>query len=356
MSGLAALQNPAREIHDFYFEPHIPAETCGCCDGSGKNKDYQELYDGFYWRGGGRWAGWSKREFHDDELDYLHEKGRFGRTRRSQITGKNFHKHFDMFFGMDSVDHYFLTPIRARHLGISTDDCEECLGKGLAPTAPARISLNIWTFDPADGTSRVDVVHDIRMDELEEARAYLAEVGWDGVIRRFGWAVGDNLHSAIPYDGRFVANPRRKFHRKDASYDQNVYYRTFDQFASDYDLGNPDRWARLDDYNLVFDCRIIAPIGYEKDNPFSASELPEFFGLVVWMTHPRKGADRMIIVNDCSREDGDLIRYMLERSFAVHGRHFAWAVGREFGNEERPEEVEEDTAEPYSAMRLFAGI
>lgn len=356
-SALAAIQNPAREIHDFYFRPHVPAEKCGCCAGSGRNRDYQELYEGFY--RGGRWSGWGSRgPFFEDELDYLFERGRFGRTPRSAITPDNFRSHLDTFFGMDSADHYFLTPIRARHLGISTDDCEECLGKGLAPSGPARISLNIWTFDPADGTSRIDVVEDVRMDELEEARDYLAEVGWEGVVRRFGWAVGDNLHSAIPYSQRFVAHPGRKFHsfKADVWYDENLYFPRFDQFADYLDLGVPDRWNRLDDYNLVFDCRVIAPIGYENENPFASSELPEFFGLEIWLTHPRKGADRMIIVNDCSREDGELIKDMLQRSFAVHGRHFAWAVGREFGNEESPEEPSADVDQTYSPMKFFAGV
>jgi hypothetical protein len=358
-SGLAAMQNPAREIHDFYFEPHIPAVECGCCDGSGKNKAYKELYDGFYRRGGGRWAGWGAREFHEDEIDYLYDRGRFGGMPRSQIDGRNFHRHFDTFFGMDSSDHHFLTPIRAKHLGIATYDCEECLGRGLAPSAPARISLNVWTFDPEAGTSRVDVVEDVRMDELDEARAYLSEVGWEGVMRRFGWAVGDNFHSAIPYEGRFVADPRRRFRSSndgEAWYDHNIRYRYFSRFAEDYDLGDPDRWERADDYNLVFDCRIIAPEGYEVENPFSSSELPERYSVLLWMTHPRKGADRQIRIDECSREDGDLIRYMLERSFAVHGRHFSWAVGREFGNEERLEDELAEDEDSFSSMRVFAGI
>lgn len=357
LSGLSAFQNPAREIHDFYFEPHIPAKECECCDGSGKNREYHELYDGFYRHGGGRWAGWGAGPLFDDELDYLHKKGRFGSTPRSRITGFNYRSHIDSPFGMDSVDHWRLTPIRAKHLGISIDDCEECLGKGLSPTGPARITLNVWTFDPVGGTSRVDVVEDVRMDELDDVRDYLAQVGWEGVLRRFGWAVGDNFHYAIPYEERFFPAQGRRFVRRSrSSFADNVSYRTFSQFADDYELGDPDRWHRLDDLNLVFDCQIHAPEGYQDENPFAASELPDQFSATIWMTHPRKGADRMIFIQECGRDDGDMIRYLLQKSFAVHGRHFSWAVGREFGNEERPDELQDDTDLDMSPMRIFAGM
>lgn len=358
-TGLAALQNPARDIHDFYFEPHIPAETCACCAGSGKNKDFQELFKGFYRSGGGRWAGWGDRILMDDELDYLHDRGRFGVTPRRKITGLNYRRYFETFFGTDAVDQWRLTPIRAKHLGISTNDCEECVGKGLSPSAPARISLNVWTFDPAKGTSRVDVIEDVRMDELEEVREYLSQIGWDGVMRRLGWAVGDNLHSAIPYERHRTTYPLRRFKRRSlASFGDDIAFKTFSQFADRFDLCDPalaSDTTRFDSLNLVFDCWIHAPDGYEEENPFASSELPENFSLSVWMSHPRKGADRLIFIEDCSRKDGELIRSMLARSFAVHGRHFSWAVGREFGNEDRPEEVEEDEF-TNSTMRIFAGI
>jgi hypothetical protein len=74
------------------------------------------------------------------------------------------------------------------------------------------------------------------------------------------------------------------------------------------------------------------------------------------MTHPRKGADRVILVNGCKAEDGEAIKALLRRSYEVHGRHFAWAAGREFGNEERREEpVDPIKGVAYDPMKFFTG-
>lgn len=347
-AALAALQNPAREIHDFYFHVDTPSEECGCCAGSGRNKDYAELFKGFYRHGGGRWAGWGDGRLYQDEIDALVEKNRIGPrgTKKGDVTPENLHKFLGRM-GHDAINHWILTPIRAAHVGIDCNECYDCVGTGKVPTAPTQISLYMWTFDPMSGTSRVDTAEDVRMEEVAEIRDYLVDVGWEGVKRRFGWPSGDNMHANIRYEENFRKDPDRPFVKK-GWWDSSQRFRSLEAFKSEWGMGGKA------DLNLIFDYRIITDEDHFEDNPFASSELPETFALQVIMTHPRKGADRTLLIENCSADDGEEIKEWLRRSYEVHGRHFAWTLGREFGNEKQQEEAPEQEAS-YDAVRFFTG-
>lgn len=343
----AAMQNPAREIHDFYFDINTPSERCECCAGSGINKDYAELAEGFYRFGGGRWAGWGDGRLHQDEVDALVERRRLGRDAvKGEVTPDNVGKYLGRL-GHDAINRWILTPIRAKHVGIDCNECFDCVGTGLIATAPTRISLYIWTVDPMSGTTRVDTAEDVRTDEIDEIREYLNEVGWEGVKRRFGWPSGDNMHANIRYEENFKRDPDRPFQKK-GWWSSSQQFESLDHFKRDWGMGGDT------DLNLIFDYRIITDDAYFQDNAFASSELPDTFDLQLIMTHPRKGADRTLLIENCTAEDGEEIKDWLRRSYEVHGRHFAWAAGREFGNEkEREAGAEQEAA--YDAMKFFTG-
>jgi hypothetical protein len=346
-SAHAVLQNPAREIHDFYFDVNTPSRKCECCEGSGRNKDYAELAEGFYDFGGGRWAGWGDGRLHQNEVDALIEKGRLGRNAvKGEVTPENVNKYLGRM-GHDAINRWILTPIRASNLGIDCNECYDCVGTGYIATAPTRISLYMWTFDPMHGTSRVDTAEDVRMEEVEEIREYLNEIGWEGVKRRFGWPSGDNMHANIRYEENFRRDPGRPFNNK-GWWSDSMRFRSLETFKREWGMGGDA------DLNLIFDYRIITDDHYFERNPFAPSELPDTFGLQLIMTHPRKGADRTLLIEKCSADDGEEIKDWLRKSYEVHGRHFAWAAGREFGNEERKDAEPEEDA-PYDAMKFFTG-
>lgn len=345
-SALSAIQNPAREIHDFYFHVETPSKKCECCAGSGRNKDYAELYHGFYRHNGGRWAGWGDGPLHQNEIDALLEKGRLGRAKKGDVTPANVKKYLGLG-GHDAINHWILTPIRAANLGLDCNECFDCVGTGLVATAATRISLYMWTFDPMSGTSRVDTAEDVRMEETSEIRDYMADIGWEGVKRRFGWPSGDNMHANIRYEENFRRDPARPFNNK-GWWSSSMRFNSLDAFKREWGMGGDP------DLNLIFDYRIITDEGHFEDNPFASSELPETFAFQVIMTHPRKGADRTLLIENCSADDGEEIKNWLRQSYEVHGRHFAWAAGREFGNEKRDDaEPEADTS--YEAMKFFTG-
>lgn len=194
---------------------------------------------------------------------------------------------------------------------------------------------------------------DVKMDQVEEIREFLNDIGWHGVRRRFGWASGDNLYPEIRYESNFKRDIENPFVEKETSrrvwWSDSLSFGSFEDFRSEFIGGNPE-------YNLVFDYRIIASDEHVDANPYSSSELPEDnFRLAIWMSHPRKGVSRTILVNNCTEEDGQEIKEFLRRSFEVHGRHFAWAVGRPFGNE-KAVEAEDIRDEPYDAVRFFSGM
>lgn len=344
-SAHAAMQNPAREIHDFYFDINTPSKKCECCAGSGRSKDYAELAEGFYRFGGGRWAGWGDGKLFQDEVDALVENRRLGREAvKGEVTPENVGRFLGRM-GHDAINRWILTPIRAAHLGIDCNECYDCVGTGLIATAPSRISLYIWTVDPMAGTTRVDTAEDVRLDEIDEIREYLNEIGWEATKRRFGWPSGDNMHPNIRYDENFRQDPARPFRTK-GWWSSSQRFGSLDAFKREWGMGGDV------DLNLIFDYRIITGKAHFADNDFASTELPETFSLQILMTHPRKGADRTLLIENCTSEDADEIKSWLRRSFEVHGRHFAWAAGREFGNEEHREVAPE---EPYDAMKFFTG-
>lgn len=320
---LGAIQNPAREIHDFYFQHHVESEPCPCCDGSGKNRDFAELDRGFYRSGSGRWRGWSET-LTQEEIDLLVGDGRLLNARKGEVTPQNLRDHLGRM-GHDLVNKWILLPARAKSLGIPIGDCFECVGTGKVPMSEATIMLHAWTFDAVAGTSRVDTALDVRLPELDEIREFMATVGWEGVKRRFGWAVGDNMYPEIVYaddwnafvDRRPEMKGRPSFRGRDGAHPTWRHFHV-----------GPDT-----DLNLVFDCKVVAP-AEARHETYAGSELPERFGLLLWMTHPRKGTDVVNAIHEATPEDAAEIKAFLRKSFEVHGRHFAWAVGRRFGNEE----------------------
>lgn len=335
---LGAIQNPAREVHDFYFEHYEERETCSCCDGSGKNKDFAELEEGFYSTGRGRWRGWGDR-LTQEEVDLLVDKRRLGRAKKGEVTPQNI-RSYQSFIGHDAINRWLLTPVRAKGLGISTDDCFECVGVGKVPVSGATVRLHAWTFDVDAGSSRVDTAMHVSLSELDEVRGFLEQVGWEGVKRRFGWAVSDNMHPEIVYEEDWNTFSGRKLRMKgEPSFGgTDGAFPTWKHFHTGKDT----------DLNLVFDYKIVAPVE-ARDEVYAGSELPEKFGLRIWMTHPRKGTDVVNVIREATREDAGEIKEFLRQSFEVHGRHFAWAVGREFGNEAAKDSAETQES-PLSAF------
>lgn len=350
-AALAAIQNPVREIHDFYFSHHVPSEECACCDGSGVNKDYAELARGFYYRGGGRWAGWGDRELYQNEVDALVDNNRLENAKKGEVTPQNLHKH--MRWGHDGINRWILIPLRARNIGIDCNECFDCVGAGFVPVDRAKIQLNIWTFDPLNGTSRVDYVKSVQLDEVEEIRDFLNEVGWEAVKKRFGWPAGDNMYSTIRFAENFTTDTKRSFGARDAHGHKKFGWATPERFRSF--AAYKQRWFNCrTDMNLIFDYRVVASDDHHQDNPFADTELPEEFTLQLLITHPRKGVDKVIEVQGCTKGDQQDIEELLLRSFEVHGRHFAWAVDRKFGNEVEADEIHEEP-EPES-MNFWTGM
>jgi hypothetical protein len=345
-AALSAIQNPAREVHDFYFCINTPSEPCECCAGSGRNKDYAELADGFYRFGGGRWAGWGDGRLHQNEIDALIEHNRLGRVQKGEVTPENINKYLGRM-GHDIINRWILTPVRAANLGIDCNECYDCVGTGETPTGPTQISLYMWTFDTASGTSRVDTAEDVKMEEVAEIRDFLADIGWEGVKRRFGWPAGDNMYPNIRYEQNFNRDPDRPFRNK-GWWDSSMRFSSFEHFRREFGIGGDP------DLNLIFDYQIIADEEFLNENPYASSELPEEFSLQVIMTHPRKGADRVLLIENCRAEHGEDIKVWLRKSYEVHGRHFSWAVGRDFGNEARAEQASEEV-QAYDPMKFFTG-
>lgn len=340
---LGAIQTPAREIHDFYFEVHTPSENCECCSASGKNKDYAEMAEGFYLHGGGRWAGWGQEKLFQNEIDALVDEGRIRAKDGESITPENLKQYLGRM-GHDAINRWILIPLRARNLGIDDNDCFECVGTGLIPTDATKILLHAWTFDPEAGTSRCDTAISVQPEELDEIQTFMNEHGWENVKKRFGWATGDNMYPNIRYEENFKLDPNRPFQNR-GWWSSSQRFESLDEFKH--------KWGTDGDHdlNLIFDYRILADRSHLNDNPFAQSELPEEFTLQVLMTHPRKGVDRHLVIHGCTPEDGETIKNWLKASFEVHGRHFAWAAGREFGNEANVEvATEEDAFDPMKML------
>jgi hypothetical protein len=90
------------------------------------------------------------------------------------------------------------------------------------------------------------------------------------------------------------------------------------------------------DLNLVIDARFVLAEDILAGLPHRTRDLamvlegdaalPETFGLNVWMTHPRKGADCAIRVRHCDRGDLAAIRAYLKKNADVHERHYSWVA------------------------------
>jgi hypothetical protein len=136
------------------------------------------------------------------------------------------------------------------------------------------------------------------------------------------------MHPQIQYEADWKFGDGRKVMRagqKGGWWDTCRTHETWDEFRRNWIGGDVD-------LNLVHDYRIVAPHDHSS-HPFSSSELPEVFGIQIWMTHPRKGADSMLAIKEADPSCAEELKTFLRASHLVHGRHFAWAVGREFGNE-----------------------
>jgi hypothetical protein len=142
-----------------YFNPY-QGMKCTCCDGSGKSKEYKELFDSWYSHLTINNNGWSDKVT-QDEVDALVDKGRLmdfthewkkdaGWTKKNPEyipTAEEVNDWSKKGFGHDAINQWICCEQRAKRLGITELGCNACDGHGsLYPDEKYRVLCSEFEF------------------------------------------------------------------------------------------------------------------------------------------------------------------------------------------------------------------
>jgi hypothetical protein len=358
------------QVFDFYFGLTNASVDCPFCNASGINADFSELQSCFYPHNQGRWTGWGAA-LTQDEVDTLAVKDRLhafthvyisnpaesdvmseaevrertwlegdldtsgaahylekveggyrlkrgwlrhkdGRVPRAQEINDAFvdHSKRGSWSGHDGINVHFATKVRARALGISTDECTHCEGSAYVSLGRETLELNLWAGIENSAAYLQIQVNDIDPADLEGIRALLKE-HHAKITRNLG-ALADHrpLHRNTMVDAPGGPVPDEGW-RSDMNH--------ADWTAWIADMNDSDL-----DLNLIFGVAYSpALIGAEDQDP---TKLHDQGGLCIYLAHPRKGAVRAAYVHRVSEADRTSIVEYLGRSIAAHAWHFAWAI------------------------------
>jgi hypothetical protein len=150
-------------------------------------------------------AGGGKGRLTEDEIAALVEKRRIPARAKDGATPTpaNLHRFLGPI-GHDAINRWILVAARAKRLGCDTP-CGDCYGEGNIRTSATKLEINLWTADPVRGSTQVDWIRSVRLDEFPEVREHLAQLGLDSFRERFGWALGSNMHPEPLLENRDAA-------------------------------------------------------------------------------------------------------------------------------------------------------
>lgn len=162
--------NDLNEVVNFYFSIDRSTEICKVCDGSGKNLDYTKLDKDWYGfeNPENRWCD----KLVQEEVDALWEEGRLNYKFKEKPTAELVNKQATQIH--DAINRWICVEVRAKRLGISTENCPVCDGAAEVYTEPhPHLQLTLWVLHPRKGASRGVRVMDIKKEEIPEVVAYL---------------------------------------------------------------------------------------------------------------------------------------------------------------------------------------
>jgi len=166
------------------------------------------------------------------------------------------------------------------------------------------LNLEAWLAYPSEGRSRAHVAA-VSEDDLP-AIASLAREDAEGALRRrFGWAIGDNLHGAPRTEPGWRASDPGFAGRGSGWWNETWTAASWAAFEDEFGAVDPAG-------NAVFDWRLV-PTSPHPDP--DGHDLPAAFGVEMWMAVPRKDTERAVVVHNVRREDGPALRSFLRRSF-----------------------------------------
>lgn len=177
----------------------------------------------------------------------------------------------------------------------------DCYFRSSGPGAREADELLIWSIGATPGSGRIDKVRLNNGADRENARVFMRSAFSD--IRR-------RLVSA-PGRGGWNSN-EREFKTKGGWFFDNIRKPSLDQFLEDF--------AVADERNLLFDLHIVPMSGGRSMLRF-------------WMTHPARGYDREIIIDEARESEAEAIALLVSDHFALHRQNFAWALADTEGAE-----------------------
>jgi hypothetical protein len=154
--------------------------------------------------------------------------------------------------------------------------------------------LLIWSIGATPGSGRIDTVHLDDSTDHENARIFMRDAFSD--IRK-------RLASAPGRSG-WDSN-EREFKIKGGWFFDNIRTPTLDRFLEDF--------AVADARNLLFDLHIVPMSGGRSMLRF-------------WMTHPGRGYDREILVDEAQESEAEAIALLVSDHLAFHRQNFALAL------------------------------
>lgn len=179
------------EVVNFYFYAQRDSRECDACAGSGLNPETKRISDGFYAHSSPTGVGWND-QITQDEVQALVDAQRLVNFTHTFEVGKGWqwkeprvvptaeevnaaNHRPSILHGHDAINRWILVETRAKRLGVY-GKCAVCDGHGAVFTVDAaRLGLILWVLHPRKGCSRGVDIKNIRRDDLEAVRRFLAE-------------------------------------------------------------------------------------------------------------------------------------------------------------------------------------
>lgn len=198
------------------------------------------------------------------------------------------------------ADHNAWEPCR-ESLGVHGRRVHDFYFRSSEPDAGEGDELLIWSIGATPGSGRIDTVRLSDGADRENARIFMRAAFSD--IRR-------RLVSAPGRSG-WDSN-EREYKTRGGWFFDNIRTPTLDRFLEDF--------AVADARNLLFDLHIVPMSGGRSMLRF-------------WMTHPGRGYDREILVDEARESEAEAIALLVSDHLALHRQNFAWALADVEGDE-----------------------
>lgn len=161
--------------------------------------------------------------------------------------------------------------------------------------------LLIWSIGATPGSGRIDTVRVNDSSERENARIFM-RAAFSDIRRRL---------SSAPGRSGWDSN-EREYKTRGGWFFDNIRTPSLSRFAEDF--------AVADARNLIFDLHIVPMSGGRSMLRF-------------WMTHPGRGYDREILIDETRESEAEAIALLVSDHLALHRRNFAWALADVEGDE-----------------------